>query len=310
MKSSALSASRKNSLQSIAIWIFISIWVTILYNYVTNTPNWTPSWLNNIDIIFDIIQILVLIIILAYTISLIFTEIEHSFLVDGAIIKRFFPLIKATILSIIWIIGWFYVLEYLNINTTNILTGAWIGWVLLAIASRDIITNLFWSLSILLSRTFDIGEIIRVQLKSSVAYEWLVEEITLNHTKMTRITGEVVFIPNRLIYTETIENLSRRRFYDYTYRIPFRKQSDMNDIRTRMRIIEGKIASYDPIDVIYDTEIPNAVDLVYKITILLPEENEAFDYEMRHFLMEHIFIEAIREHTESKVITLTSDLQK
>lgn len=127
---------------------------------------------------------------------------------------------------------------------------------------------------------------------------------------MTRITGEVVFIPNRLIYTETIENLSRRRFYDYTYRIPFRKQSDMNDIRTRMRIIEGKIASYDPIDVIYDTEIPNAVDLVYKITILLPEENEVFDYEMRHFLMEHIFIEAIREHTESKVITLTSDLQK
>lgn len=127
---------------------------------------------------------------------------------------------------------------------------------------------------------------------------------------MTRLTGEVVFIPNRLIYTETLENISRRRFFDYIYRIPFRKQSDMNDIRTRMRIIEGKIASYDPIEVTYDTEIPNAVDLVYKITILLPEENEVFDTEMRHFLMEHIFIEAIRENTESKVTSLTSNLQK
>ncbi len=127
---------------------------------------------------------------------------------------------------------------------------------------------------------------------------------------MTRITGEVVFIPNRLIYTETIENLSRRRFFDYTYRIPFRKQSDKEDIKTRMRIIEGKIASYNPIEVSYDTEIPNAVDLVYKVTILLPEENEAFDYEMRHFLMEHIFIESIREQTETKVVTLTSNLQK
>ena len=126
---------------------------------------------------------------------------------------------------------------------------------------------------------------------------------------MTRLTGEVVFIPNRLIYTETVENLSRRRFFDYTYRIPFRKQSNMNDIKTRMRIIEGKIASYDPIEVLYDTEIPNAVDLVYKITVMLPEENEVFDSEMRHFLMEHIFVEAEKETSKAKNDTV-SDLQK
>ena len=45
-------------------------------------------------------------------------------------------------------------------------------------------------------------------------------------------------------------------------------------------------------------------------TLTTPEENEAFDYEMRHFLMEHIFIESIREQTETKVVTLTSNLQK
>lgn len=127
---------------------------------------------------------------------------------------------------------------------------------------------------------------------------------------MTRLTGEVVFIPNRLIYTETVENISRRRFFDYTYRIPFRKQSNMNDIKTRMRIIEGKIASYDPIEVLYETEIPNAVDLVYKITIMLPVENETFDDEMRHFLMEHIFVEAEKEHQNTLKTENTSDLQK
>ena len=136
------------------------------------------------------------------------------------------------------------------------------------------------------------------------------EEITLNYTKMTRLTGEVVFIPNRLIYTETVENISRRRFFDYTYRIPFRKQSNMDDIKTRMRIIEGKIASYDPIEVLYETEIPNAVDLVYKITIMLPEQNETFDDEMRHFLMEHIFIEAEKEHSSKEKTEKISDLQK
>ncbi len=127
---------------------------------------------------------------------------------------------------------------------------------------------------------------------------------------MTRLTGEVVFIPNRLIYTETLENISRRRFFDYTYRIPFRKQSNTDDIKTRMRIIEGKIASYNPIEVLYETEIPNAVDLVYKITIMLPEENETFDDEMRHFFMEHIFIEIPKEHSDLTKTPIIPDLQK
>jgi hypothetical protein len=59
----------------------------------------------------------------------------------------------------------------------------------------------------------------------------------------------------------------------------------------RMRLIEDHIAQYDPIQVTYDTEIPNAADLVYKVTIMLPEANEAFDDEMRHFLMGYIFVD-------------------
>jgi small-conductance mechanosensitive channel len=288
----------------------MSISTTILYRYIQNTPLWSPSELNYIDTIYEFAQVLIIIIIVVHVVSWLFREIEQSFLVDGAVIKRFLPLIKVITISMVWITGWFYILDSLHINTSSILTGAGIGWVLLAIASRDIITNLFGSLSILLSRTFEIGEIIRVQLKSTLAYEWLVEEITLNYTKMTRLTGEVVFIPNRLIYTETLENISRRRFFDYTYRIPFRKQSNTDDIRTRMRIIEGKIAHYDPIEVLYETEIPNAVDLVYKITIMLPEENESFDAEMRHFLMEHIFIEPEKEHVDKAKTENISDLQK
>lgn len=309
MKSQNLSTSRKNSFFSIITWLLMSISITILYQYIQNAPLWSPSDLHYIDLAYEIIKAFTGIIIIVHIVHALFREIEHSFLVDGAVIRRFLPLIKAVTISTVWIIGAFYILEKLHINTSSILTGAWIWWVLLAIASRDIITNLFGSLSILLSQTFEIGEIIRVQLKSNLAYEWLIEEITLNYTKMTRLTGEVVFIPNRLIYTETVENLSRRRFFDYTYRIPFRKQSNTNDIKTRMRIIEGKIASYDPIEVLYDTEIPNAVDLVYKITVMLPEENEVFDSEMRHFLMEHIFIEPEKEVSKTKSDTV-SDLQK
>lgn len=275
--------------------MLLSISTTIFYRYIVIADGWTPSELSTIDTIYGFLRIFIYVIICADIVSFIFSEIEHSFLVDGIVMRRFFPLIRVIAISMIWIIGVFYILDSFRVNTSSILTGAWIWGVLLAIASRDIITNLFGSLSILLSRTFEIGEIIRLHIKSGVTYQGLVEEITLNYTKITNMNGEVVFVPNRLIYTETVENISRRRFYDYTYRIPFRKQSNVDEIKTRMRIIEGKIASYDPIEVRFDTEIPNAVDLVYKITIMLPEENERFDNEMRHFLMEYIFTEPAKE---------------
>ena len=302
MKYSTLIASRRNSFFSIITWILLSLSTTILYHYVVAAPGWTPSDLRFIDTIYSIVHAITIVAIIVYIVSFLFREFEHSFFADGTVIRRFLPLMKVIIIGLIWVGGIFSILDGLHINTTSILTGTGIAGVLLAIASRDIITNLFGSLSILLSRTFEIGEMIRIRTKPGAIYEWIVEEITLNYTKITHMSGEVVFIPNRTIYIETIENLSRRRFFEYIYRVPFRKQSNVIDIKTRMRIIEGKIASYNPIQILYDTEIPNAVDLVYKITIMLPEENEQFDDEMRHFLMEHIFIEATKDHNEGNKI--------
>lgn len=66
-------------------------------------------------------------IVIVHIISLFFREIEHSFLVEGAVIRRFFPLIKVSMISLIWIIGIFYILDSLRINTSSILTGAGIG---------------------------------------------------------------------------------------------------------------------------------------------------------------------------------------
>jgi MscS family membrane protein len=171
MKYSTIITSRRNSFFSIITWILMSISTTVLYSYMSSAPGWGPASLATIDTIYSIMRILIFVVIIVHIVSFLFREIEHSFLVDGIVIRRFLPLIKVIILGLIWIGGIFSVLDSLHINTTSILTGTGIAGVLLAIASRDIITNLFGSLSILLSRTFDIGEIIRIQLKSNSAYE-------------------------------------------------------------------------------------------------------------------------------------------
>jgi small-conductance mechanosensitive channel len=206
------------------------------------------------------------------------------------LVRRFLPIVRFIITAAIWIIALFILLEKLGVNTHNVLAWAWIWWVLFALAGKDIVTNLFWSLSILLSRTFDIGESIRVYLARGNIYEWIVEEITLNYTKITSKNGEVVFIPNRIVYTEVIENISRQRFKTYSYVIPFKKNwGNPDDIKKQLKIIEGKIYEYSPIGLTLETENPNSNDFVYIITVEFPDENEQINREIQDFLVDYIF---------------------
>ena len=179
--------------------------------------------------------------------------------------------------------------EGLLIDTKGILAGAGISGAILALAGKDIVTNLFGSMSILLGKIFDIGETIRIKW-TKVNYEWIVEEITLNYTKITNKNGELIYIPNRTIYTEVIENISRERFHTYTYLIPVNKSSsNPKDVREQMRIIEGKISEYDPLEIEWEMDNPNSSDFVYRILVRLPEKSEKIDREIREFLMKHIF---------------------
>ena len=177
----------------------------------------------------------------------------------------------------------FFMLEALGINTRNILTGAGIGGAIFVLAYKDLFTNLLGSLSILLSKTFEIGDTIRVRT-IRLWIEGMVEEITLNHTKITNKTGEVVYVPNKVIYSESVENLSRRRFYSYELLVPFAKTTPSEEISHALRVIEGKINSFFPIDVEYTMSNTNATDYTYTITVLLPEENNFFDFWCNIFL--------------------------
>lgn len=117
----------------------------------------------------------------------------------------------------------------------------------------------------------------------------MVEEITLNHTKITNKSGEVVYIPNKTIYSEVVENLSRRRFHSYELIIPFAKTEDPTTIKLSMKLIEDKINSFYPLRISYESANPNATDFIYIVSVDLPEQSDFFENEMRKFLMEYIF---------------------
>ena len=124
MKTYSLSTSRRNTFFSIITWILLSISTTILYRYIQEAPLWNPIDLNYIDITYEILRVFTILLISVHCINGIFREIEHSFFADGIVIRRFLPLIKVTTLFFTWVIGSFYILDSLHINTSSILTGA------------------------------------------------------------------------------------------------------------------------------------------------------------------------------------------
>lgn len=277
--------------------------IVILYQYSIRYIDMDPESLGYLEMIYHVFCIFFITGFITSLVAVFFQAIYHSPAFDKKLIRRFFPILRFFVNLLIWVIAGFLILEALNINTKNILAWAGIGGAIVALASKDLLTNLLGSLSILFSRTFEIGDTIRIRT-IRLTIEWLVEEITLNHTKVTNSTGEVIYVPNNTIYTESVENLSRRRFYTYEYVVPFAKKTPKTEVQTSLKIIEGKISRYHPISIDYTTENQNATDYTYRISVKLPEENPKFNAEIRNFLIEYIFQnENIPEKTNQENIS-------
>lgn len=272
----------------ILIWLMLLFLIIILYHYSIRYWSWKAETLWYIDNIYAILKIFFTTGFISSIIWVFFYKIRHSRAIDTRLIRRFLPIFNFFITTVIWVVAVFLILEALHINTKNILAWAGIGGALLALASKDLITNLLWSLSILFSRTFEIWDTIRIRTVR-LLIEGLVEEITLNHTKVTNKTGEVVYVPNKTIYSESVENLSRRRFFSYDFSIPFAKNVPIEEVEYSLAIIEAKIKSFYPLDIEYTSTNANATDFVYNISVQLPKENKFFEEEMRKFLVNHIF---------------------
>lgn len=284
------------------IWLSLLFLVVILYHYSVQYVSWQPHILAKIDMLYKSIKIFLCAWFVASVINLIVYKIKRSRVTENRILKRFLPIINFVVNLLVWVVAGFMILEACEINTKNILTGAGIGGAILALAYKDLFTNLLGSLSILFSQNFEIGDTIRIRTVR-LWVEWMVEEITLHHTKITNKTGEVVYVPNKVIYSESVENLSKRRFFTYEFSVPFAKSASSQEISDSLRIIEGKINSFYPLKIEYVMSSPNAADFMYTIFVSLPKENSHFENEMRNFLVKFIFRgENKPKNTENPVI--------
>ncbi|MDD2565801.1 MAG: mechanosensitive ion channel [Candidatus Gracilibacteria bacterium] len=189
-----------------------------------------PKYINGASIV---ISSIIITYITARIIDIIFLKAFNKFLKQDSLGKKLLPLVHNIIIIFVRCLGIVTTINLLGFNITTILTGAGIGGIVLALAGKEVASNLFGSLSLIFSKKFKPGDIIRIK-----GLEGTVEEITLTYTRLTDTKGVIVYVPNKNITTENIENLSQGKHRKHEIILPLPINILSKDINAIIKNLE------------------------------------------------------------------------
>jgi MscS family membrane protein len=119
-------------------------------------------------------------------------------------VAAFMPWIKKTLVAVFVVIGVLLTVQSLGYNVSTILSGLGIGGLAFALAAQDTIANLFGSIVVAIDQPFKVGENVKIGANTGT-----VEDIGLRSTKIRLVDRSLVILPNKLVSSEPITNLSR-----------------------------------------------------------------------------------------------------
>ena len=191
----------------IAIGILLILAIIGAYSYVGITDIIPSAYVHFAEVGVIIILGILCSWVATLVINRIFDRLFSRVMKGNELARKIFPLLCNVIIIFVWLIGLFFVLTLLKINISALLTGAGVSGVMIAFAGKDYAANLIGSANLIFSKSFKIGDVIRVK-----GFEGTVDEITLTTTRLIDKTGATIFMPNKNIVSETLENLSHKHF--------------------------------------------------------------------------------------------------
>jgi MscS family membrane protein len=121
----------------------------------------------------------------------------------GRINNRLLPLIKRTVLIVIWIIGIVTALNNIGVEIASILGVLGVGGVSVALAAQDTLKNIFSGVTIVTDAPFRIGDIIQFD-----SYEGVVQDIGLRSTRILTYEQRIISVPNYKLMDASVINVS------------------------------------------------------------------------------------------------------
>ncbi|NLY03408.1 MAG: mechanosensitive ion channel family protein [Campylobacter sp.] len=120
--------------------------------------------------------------------------------------KEVLNLVVRLLYVVVFVVAIVLVLSNLGVNVSAIMASLGIGGIAIALATKDMIANLFASIMVLFDNSFSQGDWIEV-----AGAEGTVVEIGLRKTTIRTFDNALIFVPNSEIIAGNIKNWSRRK---------------------------------------------------------------------------------------------------
>ncbi|MDR3246985.1 MAG: mechanosensitive ion channel family protein [Prevotellaceae bacterium] len=117
--------------------------------------------------------------------------------------NKLLPLIRRTVLILVWVIGVVTALNNVGIEIDAILGTLGIGGVAVALAAQDTIKNIFGGITIYTDAPFRIGDIVQFD-----SYEGTVQDIGVRSTRILTYEQRLVTVPNYKLMDASVVNIS------------------------------------------------------------------------------------------------------
>jgi MscS family membrane protein len=138
-------------------------------------------------------------------------------------IGAFLPLIKKIVGFIFVVFSVLVIADALGADVRTFLAGLGIGGLAVALAAQDTIANMFGSFVVVMDHPFHVGDTVRIGTN-----EGTVEDIGLRSTRLRTGARTLIVMPNKMVATEAITNLSRmpQRRVDQTIGLTYDTTAD------------------------------------------------------------------------------------
>lgn len=128
-------------------------------------------------------------------------------------------------------------------NVMTIIAGLGVGGIAVALAAQDTIRNFFGSLVILGDKPFEFGD--RIEIGGS---DGVVEAVGFRSTRIRRLDGHLLTIPNSEIVNTTIRNISKRPFIKRVMKIGVTYDTQPEKLEQAVGIIKKILKDHKGMD--------------------------------------------------------------
>lgn len=202
------------------------------------------------------------------------------------------PLFKTIFLFFIWIVAVISCLSALGFNVGAILAGLGIGGLAVAMASKEMLADIIGGVSILISKSFQIGDAIMFKNQKAV-----VEEIGLRYTRLRyNATNFLVTAPNSLLAQSEAINISSSPAFYVNTDLPLSICNSMEQVRAATECI-SQVIDQNP-----DAKLKNLKFVGFQnYSFLLSFRYIISDYDRRHAIRTDIHSEIVGQFRKNGI---------